>query len=72
MKEENDAKIDRVLRKDFPIVMEETPMDEIFGMMINHSILPVLDDQRRYLGMITRDRVLRELTKQTKREGVLK
>jgi osmoprotectant transport system ATP-binding protein len=72
MKEENDASIDLVLRKDFPIVMEETPMDEIYGMMINHPILPVVDVQRRYLGMITRDRVLRELAKQTKREGVLK
>ncbi|MCQ6279331.1 betaine/proline/choline family ABC transporter ATP-binding protein [Bacillus sp. EB600] len=72
MKEDNDATIGLVLRKDFPIVMEETPMDEIYGMMINHPILPVVDDQHRYLGMITRDHVLRELAKQMKREGVLK
>jgi osmoprotectant transport system ATP-binding protein len=72
MKVENGATIEHVLRKDFPSVRVETPIDEIFGMMINYPILPVLDEQRRYLGMITRDRVLGELAKQTKREGVLK
>ena len=51
----------QVMRKDLITVHEDTPVDEAIRLMAEHSIkrLPVVDDDGKFKGMVSRDSVLR-------------
>ena len=51
-----------VMRTDIITVREETGLEEAIGLMVDNRLkrLPVLDDQGRFQGMVSRDALLRE------------
>ncbi len=70
LKSESDGRIDRVIDTKYPVVMETIAAEEIFGLLVKYSLVPVLDEHQQLIRVIVRERVLNELTKFTNREEV--
>ncbi len=70
LKDGTEVTIEGVLRKDYPMVTEMTSAEEIFKLLTNHPLVPVIDKQHRLIKVLAREGVLNVLTNHTKREEV--
>lgn len=70
LKDGTEVTIEGVLRRDYPMVTEMTSTEEIFRLLTNHSLVPVIDEQHRLIRVLAREGVLNVLTNHTKREEV--
>lgn len=55
--------IREILRKGFnPPVKVTTPVNDLVSQIMNQNFVPVIDDQGVFMGIVTRQRVIRYLT----------
>ena len=67
LKEGTEVTIEGALRRDYPVVTEMTSAGEIFRLLTNHSLVPVIDKHHRLIRVLAREGVLNVLTNHTKR-----
>jgi osmoprotectant transport system ATP-binding protein len=70
LKSESDGTIERVIDTEYPVVMEKIAAEEIFALLMKHSLIPVLDEGQQLIRVIVRENVLNELTHVVNREEV--
>lgn len=69
--ENGDLKAGEILRADGPRISKKTRVSEIFDLLTIHSIIPVVDDEGKLEGTVTRSSVLEALKENfTKKEVI--
>ena len=63
MKAQEKVRLRTILRRDFnPAVRIDVTMEELVDRAMKQSFIPVVDDRGAYVGMVTRQNIIRHLT----------
>ena len=54
-------------RLDNQPVLAGCAMEDLLGKAMNQNFVPVLDDQKNFIGIVTRKEIIRYLSRQAKR-----
>lgn len=58
------VKIRELISKEVPAVKVDADVSELVSQIMNHNFIPVVDDRRVFMGIVTRRRVIQELSEQ--------
>ena len=63
-----EARVKSLIRKDFnPSLTVEAPVDEIFRHSLDQNFVPITDDRKIFIGIVTRKTILSYLIKKKKK-----
>lgn len=66
----NGKKVEDVIHKEAPYINEHTPIEEVFALLKNNRIVPVIDSAHRLLGAVTQASLIESLGTKFHREEV--
>ncbi|MCR4855447.1 MAG: CBS domain-containing protein [Erysipelotrichaceae bacterium] len=58
------VKIRELISKEVPAVKVDADVSELVSQIMNHNFIPVVDDRHVFMGIVTRRRVIQELSEQ--------